>query len=165
MIVHKTWIINSLVSCAIAVTCKMGDKLLQTMSAGQLSKAIVDNVTHALVGLLSGIIVVSSHQEKLHLAIGCMLISSLIDADHFIAARSLKLVVRNFHNNCAIIFTIFYFLGCNQLAITSVSSQQHDSRCSGGAFDLLSFHFERSKPSFVVDCHSRCFYDSSFARC
>lgn len=94
MIVHKSWIVNSLLSLAIAVTCVVGDNRFRAATTPVI-KAAFDNVTHAIVGLLSATIVIGAQADKFHLAVACMMISSLIDADHFIAAKSLKLSVRN----------------------------------------------------------------------
>lgn len=94
MIVHKSWIVNSLLSLAIAVTCLVGDNRLKS-ATNPLIKAAIDNATHGLIGLLSALIVISVQADKIHLAVVCMAMSSLIDADHFIAARSLKLSVRD----------------------------------------------------------------------
>lgn len=80
-------------SLAIAVTCVVGDNRLKA-SIKPVIKAAFDNVTHGIVGLLSASIVIGAQADKLYLAVACMMISSLIDADHFIAARSLKLSVR-----------------------------------------------------------------------
>lgn len=93
MIVHKSWIVNSLLSLAIAVTCVVGDNRLKATTK-PVVKAAFDNVTHGIVGLLSALIVTGAQADKLYLAVGCMMMSSLIDADHFIAAKSLKLSVR-----------------------------------------------------------------------
>lgn len=93
MIVHKSWIVNSALSAVIAVTCVVGDIKLQT-TKGQLAKSICDNSTHALVGFFSAIIILTDHLDQYYLAVACLMMSSMIDADHLIAARSLKLSVR-----------------------------------------------------------------------
>lgn len=92
MIVHKNWIINSALSAIIAVTCVVGDKKLQT-SREQLSKSLWDNATHALVGFFTAIIVLTDQSDRLQLAAVCLIMSSVIDVDHLIAARSFKLAV------------------------------------------------------------------------
>lgn len=96
MIVHASWIVNFLLSIAVAVTCAVGDKALQIMTLQPLTKALLDNSIHGFVGLFSAIILLTDHIDKLHVAIACMMMSSLIDADHFVAARSFKLAVRYF---------------------------------------------------------------------
>lgn len=93
MIVHKGWIVNSLLSLAVAVTCVIGDNRLKA-ATNPVIKAAIDNATHGLVGFLTSLIVINVQADKIYLAVACMAMSSFIDADHFIAARSLKLSVR-----------------------------------------------------------------------
>lgn len=112
MIAHKNWIINLTMSSLIAVTCVVGDGKLQAI-AGPLKRAIVDNSTHGLIGFFSALIVLidqlDGETEKLYLAVVCMMMSSLIDIDHFIAAKSVKLAVSGieFHNFLIIFIYIF----------------------------------------------------------
>lgn len=93
MIAHKNWVVNSALSSIIAVICVFGDKKVQSTSE-PLTKALIDNSTHAVVGLLSAMIIVADQLDKVHLAVACMLLSSLIDVDHFLEANSLRLSVR-----------------------------------------------------------------------
>lgn len=93
MILHKNWIINSVLSVLIAVTCLLGDKLVQA-TRDPLVKAAIDSSTHALIGFFSAAVVLTEHREKIHLAVACMVMSSLIDVDHFVMAKSFKLSVR-----------------------------------------------------------------------
>lgn len=79
----------------MAVTCAVGDRTLKNVTLQPITKAMLDNMIHGLIGLFSGIIVLTDHLDKIYLAIACMMMSSIIDADHFIAARSFKLAVRN----------------------------------------------------------------------
>lgn len=79
-------------SAIIAVTCVVGDKKLQSIS-NSLTKAFLDNAIHGFVGFFSAIIAFTDHSDKIYLAIACMMVSSLIDVDHFITAKSLKLSV------------------------------------------------------------------------
>lgn len=78
--------------------CYLGDRLVENHSSG-IEKAIFDSSTHAIVGLLSSIIIVLQIRqnvdvsEKCLLIFTCFLLSSLIDIDHFIEAKSLKLSV------------------------------------------------------------------------
>lgn len=94
MIIHKNWVINSALSSVIAVTCVVGDKKVQSISE-PLTKALIDNSTHAMVGLLSAVIVFVDQLDKIHFVVVCTVMSSLIDADHFVMAKSFKLAVRN----------------------------------------------------------------------
>lgn len=84
----------------LGLVCFVGDRLVEYQSDSALGKAICDSLTHAAVGLLSATILVlqlMQHipiRDKLLLILICCLLSSLIDVDHFIAARSLRLAVR-----------------------------------------------------------------------
>lgn len=96
MLVHKNWVINSLLSTVIAVTCAVGDKALHTMT-NPLAKAIIDNSVHGAIGFFSALIILVDQRDPvncLQLTVACAVMSSLIDCDHFVAARSLKLAVR-----------------------------------------------------------------------
>ena len=93
MIVHKNWVINSALSSVIAVACVVGDKKVQSMSE-PFTKALIDNSTHAIIGLLSAIIVLIDQWDSIYFAVVCMMVSSFIDLDHFLAAKSYKLSVK-----------------------------------------------------------------------
>lgn len=101
MIALRNLAVNFLVSLGICATCVIGDKLVE-LSRNAVLKAICDNLTHGIVGFLSAILLVINFKEKLlHkesycLAVLCLLISCLIDVDHFIAAKSMRLMVSNF---------------------------------------------------------------------
>lgn len=98
MIVHKNWVVNLALSSVIAVTCAAGDKKLKSVPTSLKKVLLVDNAIHGIVGLFSVFITFMDHSDLFYLAIACMMISSLIDVDHFIAAKSLKLSV-SFHLN------------------------------------------------------------------
>ncbi|CAH1402525.1 unnamed protein product [Nezara viridula] len=90
-------IISVVITVLIVIIALCGDKLL-TKVDNHFFKAIIDNTTHASIGLFSWAIVVFSsnsiHNLKLsHFAeiLSCGIIASFIDLDHFIAARSLTL--------------------------------------------------------------------------
>lgn len=93
MIFHKIWIINCGLSLAVVVTCIVGDKCLGMTHKPQLFRAITDNLAHALIGLFSCGIAIAENADNFYLAVICLIISSLIDVDHFISAKSLRLVV------------------------------------------------------------------------
>lgn len=95
MIIHKNWIINTVLSALIVVTCYVGDKKLHATNERQIVRAFFDNATHGLVGLFACGIAFIDNWDKMYMAVVCMLISSAIDVDHFIVARSLHLKVRN----------------------------------------------------------------------
>lgn len=79
--------------------CVVGDKLVELNSNSRILKAIFDNFTHACIGLVAFLIIVMSikanltRNEKIVLVFVCFLLSSLIDVDHFIAAKSWRLKV------------------------------------------------------------------------
>jgi hypothetical protein len=93
MLIHKNWVLNIILSVLIIITCIIGDRKLHSARDSHLARAIADNVTHGLIGLFAGAILIVSNFEKFYFAIICMLISSGIDIDHFIIARSLRLTV------------------------------------------------------------------------
>ncbi|XP_062541257.1 transmembrane protein 267 [Armigeres subalbatus] len=78
----------------LLIVCLVGDKLLQTVQKPPLLKAAVDNVTHALIGLIATEIVVHQFRDQLGRSELWLLIgfgfglASWIDVDHFIEARS-----------------------------------------------------------------------------
>lgn len=83
----------------LAVVCVFGDWLVELHLNSSIAKAIFDNVTHACVGLFTASILFIQLDHRISTAernaaiIVCCLVSSLIDVDHFIAARSWKLTV------------------------------------------------------------------------
>lgn len=123
----------------MAVVCIVGDWLVERNSNSSITKAILDNVTHACVGLLTGLLLFVqverriSSAEKYAAIIVCCLVSSLIDIDHFIAARSWKLkvciefsqinVAVSYHNH---IIALFYSPECHESTTTATSSLYHN---------------------------------------
>lgn len=77
----------------------MGDYIENVYAHSLLWKAICDNLTHATVGFFSAIVIIlkTDHRivgmERIGLVVLSVLVSSLIDIDHFVAAKSLKLSV------------------------------------------------------------------------
>lgn len=88
-----------LLSVCLGVTCLIGDNLVERFSNFAIFKAICDNFTHGLIGFLSAFLIVSELRdhvlwnERSLLIAACTIVSSLIDIDHFIAARSWNLSV------------------------------------------------------------------------
>ncbi|XP_028139609.1 transmembrane protein 267 [Diabrotica virgifera virgifera] len=79
----------------IFLTAIIGDYVV-SYSKLHVFQALFDNTTHFLIGGLSWLIVCLnskdvSHTEKIIEVVICSLISSLIDIDHFIEARSINL--------------------------------------------------------------------------
>lgn len=82
------------ITVLIGATSYVGDVLLYSLKSSVL-RAVSDNLTHALVGGLSWALVVKlskkSTTKNLSGIIICLLVSSLIDLDHFLLAKSWKL--------------------------------------------------------------------------
>lgn len=83
----------------VPIVCIFGDWLVEQNSNSSIAKVIFDNATHACVGLLTAPLLFIQFERRILSAeknaaiIVCGLVSSLIDIDHFIAARSWKLTV------------------------------------------------------------------------
>ncbi|XP_011302581.1 transmembrane protein C5orf28 homolog [Fopius arisanus] len=91
---NKNPIIKIIFTILLGLTCLIGDRLSDNLTHAVI-RAIVDNVTHALIAGLSWIIVTlllnHSVMRNLLEITSCALMSSLIDVDHFIQAKSWKL--------------------------------------------------------------------------
>lgn len=91
--------IRTTTTIIIGATCLLGDYLLNKYNNHHIIKSLTDNITHSLVGLFCAIIIVNYYQnnfcrtESLLLVLTSFLISSIIDVDHFIEAKSLSLIV------------------------------------------------------------------------
>lgn len=94
MIFHKIWIVNCSLSLAVVGVCIVGDMSLGMSHRSQLFRAYADNLSHALIGLLSCCIVIAENSNNFYVAVICLIISSLIDIDHFLAAKSFRLSVK-----------------------------------------------------------------------
>lgn len=85
----------------LVIVCIVGDNiLLVTGSSQDITKALVDNLTHFLVAVISWLIVLLACHLRSSLIINsvielflCGFIASIIDVDHFLMAKSLKLKV------------------------------------------------------------------------
>ena len=93
-------ILQIVFSAVIVFVAICGDKLL-TKTDYFVYKALIDTFTHGSIGILSwAVVVFSSNSFRINnfnssfevFICGC--IATLIDVDHFIAARSLNLQVR-----------------------------------------------------------------------
>uniref|UniRef100_A0A1A9UTT3 Transmembrane protein 267 n=1 Tax=Glossina austeni TaxID=7395 RepID=A0A1A9UTT3_GLOAU len=106
----------------VSVTCMLGDNFVD-ITQHPLLRALVDNATHAAIGALSGVAFAVQFYEKTTYFFGwllmftCFACSSLIDVDHFIAARSwnledaANLTCRPFlHCSTIILFLLFIYL-------------------------------------------------------
>lgn len=83
----------------LLVICITGDKLGAIVQKPPLLRAVIDNITHALIGGLVTEIIVRDYKDQLDrsdqitlIAVG-FVASSWIDLDHFIEARSFHLDV------------------------------------------------------------------------
>lgn len=84
----------------LGLTAVLGDRLVQMNQHDDVKKALGDNVTHAAIGFITWINVYYNlgkgafpSGRVLAQCILCALISSAIDVDHFISARSFHLKV------------------------------------------------------------------------
>ncbi|XP_053665188.1 transmembrane protein 267 [Anopheles marshallii] len=81
----------------LCCVCVFGDKLTEYVQNPALSRACIDNATHAFIGCVAAEIVLHSfkyqlaRQEYCLLLFTGMIVSSFIDLDHFIEARSFSL--------------------------------------------------------------------------
>ncbi|KAL3885396.1 hypothetical protein ACJMK2_025459 [Sinanodonta woodiana] len=79
----------------LLITCLSGDHImtLSNVKKSIWAAALVDNTTHGVVGSLSWAIVIDIDRDprKIVACLICFLVSMAVDADHFIAAKSLKL--------------------------------------------------------------------------
>lgn len=86
-------------SICLGATCIFGDISVSRNSDSRALKAICDNFTHALVGFFTAILILSGLREhisaydRLWMIIVCSCVSSWIDIDHFIVAKSWQLRV------------------------------------------------------------------------
>ncbi|XP_052897649.1 transmembrane protein 267 [Anopheles moucheti] len=106
----------------LCCVCICGDKLTEYVQYPALLRACIDNATHAFIGCIAAEIILHSfkyqlarHEYYLLLFIG-MIVSSFIDLDHFIEARSFSLQDathlrrRPFLHNSAICLIMFMLL-------------------------------------------------------
>ncbi|XP_020283771.1 transmembrane protein 267 [Pseudomyrmex gracilis] len=87
---REFWL-RALVTCAIGACSIIGDFALK-YGKTELERALFDNMTHATVGGLTWMLIVILSRKpvarNLTSVFSCFLLASLIDVDHFIAARS-----------------------------------------------------------------------------
>lgn len=101
MIVYKKWnlILKIGLTSLIGISSFMGDTSLKYVHTA-VARAILDNLTHAIVGGLTWTLILilskKSFVQNLHDIFFSFALSSFIDLDHFLAARSWKLNVRIF---------------------------------------------------------------------
>uniref|UniRef100_A0A182N7T4 Transmembrane protein 267 n=1 Tax=Anopheles dirus TaxID=7168 RepID=A0A182N7T4_9DIPT len=103
----------------LCLVCVVGDKLCETVQKPAILRACIDNATHAFIGCLAAEIILNSlkhyitRQEYCVLLLTATIVSSCIDLDHFIEAKSFSLQDathlsrRPFLHNSAICVGIF----------------------------------------------------------
>lgn len=102
-----------LLSFLLVFICLTGDWLVQHVHKSVHGKAIFDNLTHGLVGLISASIIIDKFTSKLttndqvFLVLACFIFSALIDVDHFIEAKSFHIKVRKLQKLCNFTAKIF----------------------------------------------------------
>ncbi|XP_015123638.1 transmembrane protein 267 [Diachasma alloeum] len=87
-------ILKTIFTISLGLICLIGDRLSDNLTHA-VARAVVDNVTHALIAGVSWALLTlllnDAIIKNLIEIVSCTLISSLIDMDHFIQARSWKL--------------------------------------------------------------------------
>lgn len=110
-------LVSGLLTACLAATAVIGDHLVN-YSTVHLHKAFFDNGTHAVVAVISWLIVCvcckyKSTSQICIESITCGIIASLIDLDHFLVARALNLKVRIYF--LCKIFYVFIFQAATNL--------------------------------------------------
>lgn len=89
---------NVYLTFLLGIVAVLGDYMVAHTKL-HIFQAIFDNTTHAVIGGVSWFLVCINYRKELSSSYvvletaACSLLSSLIDVDHFIAAKSLKLSV------------------------------------------------------------------------
>lgn len=156
--------------------CILGDYLVDINHESLIARAIFDNGTHAAIGLLSGLILIFESNSRLIQTEQCFLIcvsvvvSSFIDIDHFIVARSLKLSVISakislFLIRYGVFFTGFHISASGQHKSATIFAFYHHSHIDNAADDsripLVSF----VSLEFMVVCNCMCIFFASYTWC
>lgn len=101
---------QTIYGACLGIVCIAGDRLVN-ISSNKYQKAVIDNLTHALIGLFTAMIFCFQSKrsilraDKYLLMVTCLIVSSIIDIDHFIVAKSWKLTV-----NIKLEFNLFDFV-------------------------------------------------------
>ncbi|KAI4492092.1 hypothetical protein M0802_010100 [Mischocyttarus mexicanus] len=96
MIVYSKWylILTIALTSLIGISSFLGDMFLKCVE-NRMARAILDNLTHAIVGGLVWILILvlskKSLAQNVYGIVFSFFLSSFIDVDHFLAARSWKL--------------------------------------------------------------------------
>ncbi|XP_013162575.1 PREDICTED: transmembrane protein C5orf28 homolog [Papilio xuthus] len=91
-------LLSILLTILLCLSAIIGDYVVfrSKYSESQVFRAFSDSSVHAIIGLISGMLFFTydiglTTQARIYNVIFCTILSSLIDIDHFIAARSFKL--------------------------------------------------------------------------
>ncbi|XP_062134470.1 transmembrane protein 267 [Drosophila sulfurigaster albostrigata] len=93
---HTMVYMRIVLTTLVTITCLLGDNFVE-LTQHPLLKALADNATHAAIGALTGIAFAMQFYERTSQLMGwilifsCFVVSSFIDLDHFVEARSLYL--------------------------------------------------------------------------
>ncbi|XP_053687897.1 transmembrane protein 267 [Sabethes cyaneus] len=113
------------------LVCIAGDKLPLVVQKPHLLRAVIDNASHAFIGLIATEIVVHHYKDQLakHQMYGLIatgfVLSSVIDLDHFIEAKSLHLEDATSLNRRPFLHNSSIFLVLLGSIIVAVGLQQH----------------------------------------
>lgn len=138
-----------------------GDFLVNTNQNRLILKAICDNLTHATVGGISTLILIqeSSHSidefERISLILLSFVISSFIDLDHFIVAKSFKLSVLIISNLSSSLFFLILFPKSNLFKYSWVNKIFSSIQC-WLSWKFFSICFQRA-----VNLNERPFFHYS----
>ncbi|XP_054733048.1 transmembrane protein 267 [Anastrepha obliqua] len=120
---HIMVYVRIVLTTLLTITCLLGDNFVE-LTQHPLLKALADNATHAIIGALTGIAFAVQFHERTSNLLGwfliftCFAVSSLIDLDHFIEARSwyledaTNLPRRPFLHCSSIFFVLLTFYLC-----------------------------------------------------
>ncbi|EDW93317.2 transmembrane protein 267 [Drosophila yakuba] len=120
---HTMVYMRIVLTTLVTITCLLGDNFVE-LTQHPLLKALADNATHAAIGALTGITFATQFYERTSQLFGwiliftCFVVSSFIDLDHFVEARSLyledatNLSKRPFLHCSSIIVVLLLFYMC-----------------------------------------------------
>lgn len=153
----------------LGATCLVGDIILDIVKY-ELLRSLCDNLTHALIGALSALILVlklhdrlSSDEQKLLVIFG-FTAAALVDVDHFIEARSFRLKVNSTSFLKEISNLICILIGCYESEPSTVPTlQQHSVHNIACVFGHCTFAIISTE--CLVGCTFYGYYDTSYTRC
>lgn len=95
---YVVWNRSAIATVCVCLSALLGDYVVAIEALSQDLRAVADNATHGIIGLLTWYIVTNkvtnmSVASRFWEIMGCGLIASGIDLDHFAAAKSFKIEV------------------------------------------------------------------------